>query len=114
MAQEIVRTMDKRGIRPDVRGMRGYVLIQSVEDVDRYIGQIRKAAADAQTWMAAQTGDPLDLLRRMKFDMVGFHPIDGHALNLVEQIHQTWTHVSWLSQPRGSCWSCTRTPAATA
>lgn len=28
---------------------------------------VRKAAADARAWMAAQTGDSLDMLRRMKF-----------------------------------------------
>jgi len=27
-----------------------------------------------------QTGDPLDMLRQMKFDAVGYHPIEGHAL----------------------------------
>jgi hypothetical protein len=49
---------------------------------------VRKAASDARAWMAAQTGDPIDMLRRMKFDAVGYHPIEGRALNLVEQINQ--------------------------
>ena len=31
------------------------------------------------------------MLRRMKFEPVGFHPIEGYALNIVEQINQTWT-----------------------
>ena len=62
------------------------MLVRSVEDVDCYLGQVRKAAAEAHAWVAAQTGDPIDFLRRMKFDRVGFHPIEGHALNMVEQI----------------------------
>jgi len=27
----------------------------------------------------------------MKFEQIGFHPIDGRALNLIEQINQTFT-----------------------
>jgi hypothetical protein len=64
------------------------------------MGRIRKAAADTQAWMAAHTGDPLDLFRQIKFDMIGFHPVDGHVLNLVEQINQTWTYVVALAAAR--------------
>nr|WP_294559913.1 hypothetical protein [uncultured Rhodopila sp.] len=48
--------------------------------------------------MSEQTGDPLDVARRMKFEAVSYHPIDGHPLNLVAQIYQTWT--SWWCWPR--------------
>ena len=81
-------------------GVGGVVLVRSVEDVDRYLGQVRKAAADAHAWVAEQTGDPIDFLRRMKFDRVGFHPIEGHALNMVEQINQTWTYAVALAAAR--------------
>ena len=76
------------------------MLVRTVDDIDRYLGQVRKAAADAHAWIAAQTGDPLDLLRRMKFEPIGFHPIEGHALNLVEQINQTWTYAVALAAAR--------------
>jgi hypothetical protein len=33
----------------------------------------------------------------MKFAAVGYHPIDGRALNLVEQINQTWTYLVALA-----------------
>jgi hypothetical protein len=36
----------------------------------------------------------------MKFDPAGFHPIEGHALNLIEQINQTWTYVVALAAAR--------------
>jgi hypothetical protein len=68
------------------------MLVRTLEDIDRYLNLVREAALNARTWMAAQTGDPLDMLRRMKFEPVGFHPVDGHALNVVEQINQTWTY----------------------
>ena len=53
--------------------------------------RLRVSAARVQGWLVAQTCDPLAMLRRMKFKSVGYHPIEGHALNLVEQINQTWT-----------------------
>jgi len=76
------------------------VLVRTVEDIDRYLGQVRRAAADAHAWITAQTGSPIDFLRYMKFDRVGFHPIEGHALNMVEQINQTWTYAVALTAAR--------------
>jgi hypothetical protein len=52
----------------------GCMVVRNIEDVDRYVGLVRDAAAKIQT--------------------VGFHPIQGHALNVVVQINQTWTYVS--------------------
>jgi hypothetical protein len=78
----------------------GCMVVRNIEDVDRYLGLIRDAAAKIHAWIAAQTGDPLDLLRRMKFETAGFHPIQGHALNVVEQINRTWTYVVALAAAR--------------
>jgi hypothetical protein len=50
---------------------------------------------DVRAWMSEQTGDPLDMLGRMKFDAIGYHPIEGHPLNLVEQINRSGPN--WLS-----------------
>ncbi len=50
--------------------------------------------------MAKQSGDPFEMLRRMKFESVGFHPIEGHALNIVEQLNQTWTFCAALTAAR--------------
>ena len=36
----------------------------------------------------------------MKFETAGFHPIQGHALNVVEQINQTWTYLVALAAAR--------------
>lgn len=69
-------------------------------DVDRYLGLVRDAAATIQKWMATQNGDALHLLRRMKFEVGGIHPILGHPLNVIEQINQTWTFVVALCAAR--------------
>lgn len=66
--------------------------IRTVDDADRLFETIRASAQRAHDWIAAQAGDPLDMLKRMKFELVGFHPIEDRALNVVEQINQTWTY----------------------
>jgi hypothetical protein len=76
------------------------MLIRTEEDIDHYLGLIGAAAAKVRTWFAEHTGDPLDMLRQMKFEPVGFNPIEGHALNLVEQINQTWTYAVALAAAR--------------
>jgi hypothetical protein len=70
----------------------GSIHIRTTKDADRLIETIRVSARRAHDWIAAQNGDPLDMLKRMKFEPVGFHPVDDRALNVVEQINQTWTY----------------------
>jgi hypothetical protein len=36
----------------------------------------------------------------MKFEQIGFHPVEDRSLNLVEQINQTWTFVVALLATR--------------
>lgn len=76
------------------------MLVRSVEDIDNHLNRVRRSAAEARAWLTSQTGDPMDFLRRMKFDPVGSHPIEGHPLNMVEQINQTWTYVVALAAAR--------------
>ena len=78
----------------------GCMRVCNTGDIDRYMDQVRDAAAKIQKWMAAQDGDALGLLRRMKFETGGFHPILGHPLNVIEQINQTWTFVVALCAAR--------------
>jgi hypothetical protein len=68
------------------------VLVQTTADIERHLAALRAAAANAQKWLGLQTGDPLRILRCMKFETVGFHPVDGTAPDLIEQVNQTWTY----------------------
>jgi hypothetical protein len=77
-----------------------YLTVQTVADVDRTMDQLRGSARRAQEWIRSQSGDPLDLLRRMKFETVGFHPIEDRPLNFMEQINQTWTFAVALAAAR--------------
>lgn len=74
--------------------------VLTIEDVDRHVARITEASTRLQTWVAGHQGDGMTLLRRMKFQTVGFHPIDHRPLNLVEQINQTWTHLVALEAAR--------------
>jgi hypothetical protein len=58
---------------------------------------LRKSAADVRSWIAAYRGDPLDLLRKMKFEQIGRHPVEDRSLNLIEQVNQTWTYAVALA-----------------
>lgn len=77
-----------------------YLTVTTVEDVERYLDRLRSAAGRAQAWMRSHDGEPLELLRQMKFEQVGFHPIEDRALNLVEQLNQTWTYAVALAAAR--------------
>jgi len=70
------------------------MVVHSVEDADALMVTVQTAAAQVHDWMTetAKIGNPMAMLRRMKFEEVGFHPIGGHKLNLIEQVNQTWTY----------------------
>jgi hypothetical protein len=74
--------------------------IRTIEEAEGAMHQIRSAAGKVRDWIAAQNGDPLDMLRRMKFEAVGFHPVEHRPLNLVEQLNQTWTYAAAISAAR--------------
>jgi hypothetical protein len=65
--------------------------IYNLADADRFMQLVRGSAARAYDWVAKHSGDPFDMLRSMKFETVGFHPVQGHPLNFIEQVNQTWT-----------------------
>lgn len=77
-----------------------YLTVRSAGDIDHYLDLVRASAKRAQDWMRSHTGEPLELLREMKFRQVGFHPIEDRPLNLVEQLNQTWTYAVALTAAR--------------
>ena len=76
------------------------LMIRNVDDVDRYVGVVKQSAAQTiKSWRAIEDW-PLNLLWRMKFELVGRHPIDDRELNLIEQVNQTWTYLAALEAAR--------------
>jgi hypothetical protein len=78
----------------------GVLLIRDAAEADELAGQGRALATKLQAWIASFGGDGLGLPRALKFDQVGFHPLDGHALNGIEQVNQIWTYLAALSAVR--------------
>lgn len=76
------------------------LVVRSAGEVERYLDIIRQSAGRLQVWIAQQRGDPLDLLRQLKFAAVGFHPIEDRVLNAIEQVNQTWSYVVALAATR--------------
>ncbi len=56
--------------------------------------------AKSQAWAASFGGDGVEFLRALKFDQVGVHPLQGHALNAIEQVNQSWTCLVALAAVR--------------
>lgn len=82
----------------------GVLLVGDVAEGDELAGQVRASATELRARIALFGGDGIGLLRALKIDQVGFHPLDGHALNAIEQVHQIWTYPAALSRTgfRGS------------
>lgn len=59
-----------------------------------------RKAASALSQVLAES-KPLNALARVKFEQVGFHPIQDRALNFIEQINQTFT---FLASLRAAAW----------
>src|SRR5260221_11123860 len=49
------------------------------------------SAARTATWLRDFNGEPMSLLRALRFDTVGHDPLTGEPLNVVERPNQTFT-----------------------
>jgi hypothetical protein len=78
----------------------GVLLVRNAEEADTLVEQVRASATKLQSWISSFGGDGIGLLRALKFDQIGFHPLDGHALSAIEQVNQTWTYRVALSAVR--------------
>lgn len=68
-----------------------YFTVCCVQEADEKLDVIRASAQRTRDWFSKQSGDPMELFRNLKFEAVGNHPIDGRALNIIEQTNQLWT-----------------------
>ncbi len=66
-------------------------IIRSIDDAEELRAKIMSGAARSAEWLRGFVGEPLDLLRALRFDTVGTDPLTGAPLNFVEQINQTFT-----------------------
>ena len=71
----------------------GAILIRSEQDVAYLVERIQQAADHFRDAVLGRLDDPLALLRGLKFEPIGRHPIEARALNAIEQVNQTWTYL---------------------
>lgn len=79
----------------------GVLSVRNAAEADELAGQVRASATKLQAWIASFCGDGVGMLQTMNFDQVGFHPLDHHALNAIEQVNQIWTDLAALSVVSG-------------
>jgi len=89
--------------------VRKELIVRTVGEADHLLAALRASAARAQAWVASQSGDPLDLLRRMKFEQVGFHPLEDRPLNISNRSIRLGPSPSRLPL-RGNCLNCIPMP----
>jgi hypothetical protein len=65
--------------------------VHTVADADAMRVRIAANAVLTADWFAAHKRNPMELLRAMRFDLIGHDPLTGAPLNVVEQINQTFT-----------------------
>lgn len=76
------------------------MLVRTPEEIDHHLGSITAAAEALVASLRLEDRSPLELVRALKFAPIGRHPVDGHALNAVEQVNQTWTYLAALYATR--------------
>jgi hypothetical protein len=87
---------------------RGALLITGRDEVDRYVSALRRA--NERTVAAIRAIEcPQEAMRRLKFEAVGFHPVEDRPLNAIEQINQTFTYLVAL---KATEWLLERHPEA--
>jgi hypothetical protein len=69
------------------------LLIRSTNDADRLMEMIKESTKRALHQIARDIADPLQALKRIKFEPVGLHPIADRPLNFIEQVNQSWTYI---------------------
>lgn len=75
------------------------IIVHTATDIDPLLDRLRAAATrtvQALAHLTASEPDGIEVLRRIKFTEMAWHPIDDRPLNLVEQVNQTWTYLVTL------------------
>lgn len=90
------------------------ILVRSVDEISEHEQRVRAAAQ--KTWRAlkslmAHEDDGLQALQLMKFTELGHHPTEDRALNLLEQVNQTFTYLLSFQAAR---WVMDQHPEVTA
>lgn len=73
-------------------------VIRTIADAEQLYARILDGAAHTVAWIRNfdSGAEPMDLLRKLRFETVGHDPLSGEPLNVVEQLNQTFTILASL------------------
>jgi hypothetical protein len=71
-------------------------VICTVAEAEAMHAKLVESAARTAKWLAAYSGEPMALLRSLRFETVGGDPLTGVPLNIIEQLNQTFTIIVTL------------------
>jgi hypothetical protein len=66
-------------------------VIRSITEAETLHAQILQGASRTADWLRNFSGEPMALLKALRFQLVGHDPLTGEPLNVVEQLNQTFT-----------------------
>jgi len=66
-------------------------IIRTIADAEGMHAQLLAGAANTAAWLRNFAGDPMALLKALRFELVGRDPLTAEPLNVVEQLNQTFT-----------------------
>lgn len=66
-------------------------IIRSISEAENLHAQLLQGAGRTADWLRNFSGEPMALLKALRFELVGHDPLTGEPLNVVEQLNQTFT-----------------------
>lgn len=66
-------------------------IIRTIADAEELHAKILDGATRTAAWLRSFDADPMMLLRKLRFETVGYDPLTGEPLNMIEQLNQTFT-----------------------
>jgi len=72
------------------------ITIKNVDDIEDYIEKVRANAEKAVRQIKNYPGPNAELLSKLRFEEMGWHPLEDRRINFVEQMNQTTTFLASL------------------
>jgi hypothetical protein len=66
-------------------------IVRTIADAEGMRAQMLDAATRTAGWLRDFPGEPMALLKALRFELVGHDPLTGEPLNVIEQLNQTFT-----------------------
>jgi hypothetical protein len=77
------------------------LIVKNCSEIDAQVEIVKESARQAVAKLQELCGlAPMEFFWHVKFDAVGFHPIEPRRINVIEQINQMWTYLAALEASR--------------